>query len=131
MAGDVISKDISAIEARRAGPARYHSTGDAVTHVRGRSVQVAVDGSNRREVFRRGVARPWKGAFPISPTIVAAFDDDVDLLRTVLPHVAAVEQARDRIERHPPWVAQAQRKDLGPDRRWIQIVFLERGCANE
>jgi hypothetical protein len=46
------------------------------------------------------------------PAIVAAFDDDVDLLVQILSHVARPQVARRAVEGHPPDVANAVTPDL-------------------
>ena len=75
----------------------------------------AVDGARELERFGgRACLLLVEGgeAFVAAPAVVAASDDDIDLLERVLADVAQPEGAGRAVEAVPPGVAEAVSKDL-------------------
>src|SRR5262245_21050567 len=58
------------------------------------------------------------------PAVVAALDQEVDLLVQVLPHLAGPELTGLAIERHPPHVPQAVTPDFRP-----RVLAINKGIV--
>src|SRR5947208_2554883 len=82
---------LGAEQLRDAVAAIYHAASDRVALVHCAAVAILLDRVDESESRRR--ARTGVKSLAIAPAVIAAFDDDVDLLVSILADVAAVQPA--------------------------------------
>src|SRR5436309_2037270 len=89
---------VGAEQLRDAAAAIYHAASDRVALVNCAAVAILQDRVDESDSRRRR-ARTGVKSLAIAPAVIAAFDDDVHLLVSILADVAAVQSAGRRIDR--------------------------------
>src|SRR6185503_11886908 len=131
---DVIAENVIAVELRESLAPINNATDDALALGLTCAPRVLI---NRIQIVRKS---RWNGAshgrcgvsaFAEDPAVVASPADDVDLLVSLLAHIAQVKQAGGVIERKPERIAQTDGPKFRPHRGRSDGQTIELGRAHE
>ena len=113
-------------------PAAIHTTTRDAKSCRARILENGID---RMKIRRRhvlpGTEVEGMQSFAMTPPIVAACDDEIDLFIEILADITREEAARGRIKTEAPDVAQTCRPDLRAHGDWIKLLPVMQCGADE
>src|SRR6185295_15767558 len=92
IADGVVGKNVSAIQLRHCSAVRNDTADNGVALIRASAMAVFEDGIDRSETWR-WISRARMHAFAISPAVIPAFLNDIELFPGVLANITAIHHA--------------------------------------